>query len=174
MNTIQDQINKILRMTRGMIIFRAIVMLAIGIAMFFAPLPTLWWMTIIIGGIVMADGIILLSNAIQSDDELRSVTIINAILMIMLGIFSLSAPLLMDMIWVMLLGIWQFLSGLQYLFLRRSARHTLFTLTNGVLSILAGLFFMFLPFGGLLAATWLIAIVLIVSSVMNFITAFKL
>lgn len=174
MNTIQDQINKILRMTKGMIIFRAIVMLAIGVAMFFAPLPTLWWMTIVIGGIVMADGIILLSNAIQSDDELRSVTIINAILMIILGIFSLSAPLLMDMIWVMLLGIWQFLAGLQYLFLRRRARPTLFSLTNGVLSILAGLFFMFLPFGGLLAATWLIAIVLIVSSIMNFITAFKL
>lgn len=174
MNTIQNQINKIMRMTKGMIIFRAIVMLAIGVAMFFAPLPTLWWMTIVIGGIVMADGIILLSNAIQSDDELRSVTIVNAILMIILGIFSLSAPLLMDMIWVMLLGIWQFLAGLQYLFLRRRAPHTLFTLTNGILSILAGLFFMFLPFGGLLAATWLIAIVLIVSSVMNFFTAFKL
>ena len=62
MNTIQNQINKIMRMTKGMIIFRAIVMLAIGVAMFFAPLPTLWWMTIVIGGIVMADGIILLSN----------------------------------------------------------------------------------------------------------------
>ena len=78
MNTFQNQINKIMRMTKGMIIFRAIVMLAIGVAMFFAPLPTLWWMTIVIGGIVMADGIILLSNAIQSDDELRGVTVINA------------------------------------------------------------------------------------------------
>ncbi len=174
MNTIQNQIDTIFRMTRGMIIFRAIVMLIIGAAMFFAPLQTLWWMTIIIGAIVMADGIILLSDAIQSDDELRGVMIVNAILLIILGIFSLSAPLMMDMIWVMLLGIWQFLAGLQYLFLRRKTRHTMFTLTNGILSILAGLFFLFLPFGGLLAATWLIAIVLIVSSVMNFLTAFKL
>ena len=106
MNTIQNQIDTIFRMTRGMIIFRAIVMLIIGAAMFFAPLQTLWWMTIIIGAIVMADGIILLSDAIQSDDELRGVMIVNAILLIILGIFSLSAPLMMDMIWVMLLGIW--------------------------------------------------------------------
>ena len=174
MNSIQYQLNSIFRMTKGMTIFRAIVMLIIGIAMFFAPLQTLWWMTIVIGAIVMVDGIALFSGAMQSDDELRSVMMVNAILLIILGIFSLSAPLMMDMIWVMLLGIWQLLAGLQYLFLQKKSRHTLFTLTNGILSILAGLFFLFMPFGGLLAATWLIAIVLIISSIMNFFTAFKL
>lgn len=174
MNDIQSQINTIFRMTRGMTIFRAVIMLIIGIAMLFAPLQTLWWMTIVIGLIVMVDGIAILSGALQSDDELRNVMVVNAILLIILGIFSLSAPLMMDMIWVMLLGIWQLLSGLQYLFLRKRSRHTFFTLTNGVISVLAGLFFLFLPFGGLLAATWLIAIVLIASSVMNFFTAFKL
>ncbi len=174
MDTIQKQLNSILKMTRGMLIFRALIMLLIGIFMIFAPLQTLWWMTICIGAFVLVDGVMLLSASLQTQDELRGMMLINAVLLIMLGIFSLISPLIMDMVWVMLLGIWQLLSGLQYLFLRQHARHTFFTLTTGILSVLAGLFFLLLPFGGLLAATWLIAIVLLTSAVLSFITAFKL
>lgn len=174
MNTIQNQLNSILRMSKGMIIFRSAIMLLIGICMIFAPLQTLWWMTICIGAIVLIDGIIILAASLQSQDELRGVMLINSALLIILGIFSLFSPLMMDMVWVMLLGIWQLLSGLQYLFLRKRARHTFFTLMTGILSVLAGLFFLFVPFGGLLAATWLIAIILIVSAVLTMITAFKL
>ena len=174
MNTIQNQLNSILRMSKGMIIFRSAIMLLIGICMIFAPLQTLWWMTICIGAIVLIDGIMILAASLQSQDELRGVMLINSALLIILGIFSLFSPLMMDMVWVMLLGIWQLLSGLQYLFLRKRARHTFFTLMTGILSVLAGLFFLFVPFGGLLAATWLIAIILIVSAVLTMITAFKL
>lgn len=174
MNTIQNQLNSILRMSKGMIIFRSAIMLLIGICMIFAPLQTLWWMTICIGAIVLIDGIMILAASLQSQDELRGVMLINSALLIILGIFSLFSPLMMDMVWVMLLGIWQLLSGLQYLFLRKRARHTFFTLMTGILSVLAGLFFLFVPFGGLLAATWLIAIILIVSAVLTLITAFKL
>ena len=174
MDTIQNQLNSVLKMTRGMILFRALIMLILGICMIFAPLQTLWWMTICIGAIVLIDGVMLLSASLQSQNDLRGVMLINAALLIILGVFSLISPLIMDMVWVMMLGIWQLLSGLQYLFLRKRARHTFFTLVTGILSVLAGLFFLLLPFGGLLAATWLIAIVLLVSAVMSFITAFKL
>ena len=174
MDTIQNQLNSILKMTRGMIIFRAMIMLIIGACMIFAPLQTLWWMTICIGAIVLIDGIMLLSASLQNQNELQGVMLINAALLIILGGFSLISPLIMDMVWVMMLGIWQLLSGLQYLFLRKRARHTFFTLVTGILSVLAGLFFLLLPFGGLLAATWLIAIVLLTSSAMNFAAAFKL
>ena len=174
MNTIQNQLNSILRMSKGMIIFRSAVMLLIGICMIFEPLQTLWWMTICIGAIVLIDGIMILAASLQSQDELRGVMLVNSALLIMLGILSLFAPLMMDMVWVMLLGIWQLLSGLQYLFLRKRSRHTFFTLVTGILSVLAGLFFLFVPFGGLLAATWLIAVILIVSAVLTVITAFKL
>ena len=174
MDTIQNQLNSILKMTRGMIIFRAMIMLIIGVCMIFAPLQTLWWMTICIGAIVLIDGVMLLSASLQSKNELQGVMLINAALLIILGVFSLISPLIMDMVWVMMLGIWQLLAGLQYLFLRKRTRHTFFTLVTGILSVLAGLFFLLLPFGGLLAATWLIAIVLLTSSVMNFVTAFKL
>ena len=174
MNTIQNQLNSILRMSKGMIIFRSAVMLLIGICMIFEPLQTLWWMTICIGAIVLIDGVMILAASLQSQDELRGVMLVNSALLIMLGIFSLLAPLMMDMVWVMLLGIWQLLSGLQYLFLRKRSRHTFFTLITGILSVLAGLFFLFVPFGGLLAATWLIAVILIVSALLTVITAFKL
>ena len=174
METIQSQINTIFRMTRGMIIFRAAVMLIIGVCMLFAPIQTLWWMTIAVGTVVLADGIMILSASLKSHDELRGVMLVNAALLIILGIFSLISPLLMDMVWVMMLGVWQLLSGLQYLFLQKRARHTLFTLTTGILSVLAGLFFLLVPFGGLLAATWLIAIVLLTSAVLSLMTAFKL
>ena len=174
MDTIQNQLNSILKMTRGMIIFRAMIMLIIGVCMIFAPLQTLWWMTICIGAFVLIDGVMLLSASLQSKNELQGVMLINAALLIILGVFSLISPLIMDMVWVMMLGIWQLLAGLQYLFLRKRTRHTFFTLVTGILSVLAGLFFLLLPFGGLLAATWLIAIVLLTSSVMNFVTAFKL
>lgn len=174
MDTIQNQLNSILKMTRGMIIFRAMIMLIIGVCMIFAPLQTLWWMTICIGAIVLVDGVMLLSASLQSKNELQGVMLINAALLIILGVFSLISPLIMDMVWVMMLGIWQLLAGLQYLFLRKRTRHTFFTLVTGILSVLAGLFFLLLPFGGLLAATWLIAIVLLTSSAMNFVTAFKL
>ena len=167
MNTIQNQLNSILRMSKGMIIFRSAVMLLIGICMIFEPLQTLWWMTICIGAIVLIDGVMILAASLQSQDELRGVMLVNSALLIMLGIFSLLAPLMMDMVWVMLLGIWQLLSGLQYLFLRKRSRHTFFTLITGILSVLAGLFFLFVPFGGLLAATWLIAVILIVSALLT-------
>ena len=174
MDTIQSQINSMFRMTRGMIIFRAAVMLIIGVCMLFAPLQTLWWMTICIGAVVLVDGIMILSASLRSRDELRGAMLVNAVLLIILGLFSLISPLIMDMIWVMMLGIWQLLSGLQYLFLRKRAHHTLFTLMTGILSVLAGLFFLFVPFGGLLAATWLIAIILLISAVLSLMTAFKL
>ena len=174
MNNISNQLNSILKMTKGMMIFRAVIMFIIGVCMIFAPLQTLWWMTVCIGAFVLIDGVTLLSGALQARDELRGIMLINAVLLIMLGLFSLVSPFLMDMVWVMLIGVWQLLAGLQYLFLRKSGKHTVFTMLNGILSVLAGLFFLLLPFGGLLAASWLIAAVLITSAVLSFTGAFRL
>ena len=175
MNTIQDQVNSILRMTKGMLFFRAAVMLITGCCMLFAPLATLWWMTIIIGAIILVDGGMMLAAAIAAPgDDDRGVMIINSVLMLMLGIFSLLSPVLMDMVWVLLLGIWQLLSGMQYLFLRKKSSHTFFTLLNGILSVLCGIFFILMPFAGLLAASWLLAILLMASGVLALTSAVKL
>ena len=175
MNNISNQLNRIFKMTRWMMILRAIIMFICGGCMFFAPLPTLWWMTVCIGTIVLIDGVIMLYSALQSEDyELRGTLTVNAVLLILLGLFSLVSPFLMDMVWVMLIGVWQLLAGLQYLFLRKHLKHTFFTLLNGILSVLAGLFFLLLPFGGLLATSWLIAGVLIASAILALAGAFKL
>ena len=174
MNEIQKQASSIMRMSRGMLIFRAVITLVLGVCMLFAPIATMWWMTICIGAVITVDGSMMLAAAISAKDDQRGVMLISACLMIMLGLFSLISPLMMDMVWVMFLGVWQLLSGLQYLFLRKKSKHTMLTILNGIVSVLCGLFFILLPFGGLLAFTWLTAIVLIISGVMAFISAFKL
>ena len=174
MDDIQTQVARIFNMTRSMLFFRGIIMLILGIFIFIAPLQTLWWMTICLGAVVLVDGIMMLSASLQSRGDLKGIMAINASLLIILGIFSLLSPLMMDMLWIMLLGIWQFLAGLQYLFLRKGSRHSAFTLLNGIVTALAGIFFMFLPFAGLLAASWLIGAVLLTSAFLSFVSGWKL
>ena len=100
--------------------------------------------------------------------------IIDAIFLIMLGFFAVISPLMMDVIWIMLIGIWEILSGLQSIFLREESNAPRLTLTSGIISIIIGIFFLAAPSAGVMGITWLIALFLLAAAAVCFFTAWKI
>ena len=174
MKYISRSIPDLLKVSKRMLILRGIVLLLLGVSMFYKPLFTLWYLTVAIGILVIIDGIAALAATLRGKNQLRSIMIIDAIFLIMLGFFAVISPLMMDVIWIMLIGIWEILSGLQSIFLREESNAPRLTLTSGIISIIIGIFFLAAPSAGVMGITWLIALFLLAAAAVCFFTAWKI
>lgn len=173
MNSVEEQVEMPGKASKQMIFLRGIIMLLLGIGIFFKPAYSLWWITMLVGALVIIDGALTLYSSLRIRHEVRVIMIVDAIFLILLGIFAIISPLLMDVVWVMLIGIWEILTGLQSIFMRRKPDQCIMPMISGIISVLIGLFFLALPIAGLLTLSWLIGIVLIAGAVSCFITVWR-
>ena len=174
MNLFTETLGAPEKMSKNMLFLRGIIMLILGICIFFKPAFTLWWLTILLGALVLFDGVLTMFASLKIKSEVKSIMIADAIFMILLGFFALISPLLMDLIWIMLIGIWEILTGLQSIFMRRESDNLLLSTISGVISVVIGLFFLALPAVGMMTLFWLVGIALIIAAIVCFYSVWKL
>ena len=149
---------KFRRVSRMALFTRAIILLLLGFLILFRPLPSITIGVIVLGFYVAFEGVTLLANALQLPPRSRSLVIINALVLLLLGIMAIIFPWMMGEYAVIFLGAWQIVNGVQCLLLLAGHRHKIKILCTGLVTVAVGIFFMLVPFWGLLTLSWLLAI----------------
>lgn len=161
--------------SRGMLVFRAVILLLLGILLVAKPLLTAASLTLVIGVFLMIEAFFALWSAFADRRGKRWLGILYAVLTLLAGLLCFLLPLAMDFAWVIVLGCWQLVAGFNYFVLafRRAAPSVAMAVVNGVLSLFVGVIFIIAPFAGLLAAVWILGALLILAAIILLVGAFE-
>lgn len=160
------------RSTAGALIWRGIIMLIFSLLLWVAPARSIMALTMVIGAFLVAGGVLAFFTAFRNGAEGRELMIFNAVALTLLGLFTVIFPGRADIFWVLMVGVYQIFSGIQELFCRGSRTHIVWI--SGVISLLVGITLIFAPWAGLMAFTWLLALLLSAASILTIITGIKL
>ena len=128
-------------------ILRGAVELLIGILLLARPGATLRLLTVIFGILLTVDGVAMLLVALRSKDPIRNWTLANAVALVILGVVAICAPFKMDMLLMVVLGVWQIVSAVTDLL--GGGWRKAWGLVSGLLSLAVGIVFVVLPFAAL-------------------------
>ena len=173
MKEVAAEFKELFAVSRSMLILRGLIFLLLGVFLFFRPVATLWWLTLCVGAVVLVDGIMMFAASFRHSGSRRGLMIADSVFLVLLGIFALSSPFIADVLWVVFVGLWQILSGIQAFFLKDGESRS-WLIFSGILSVLLGIFFILAPFAGLLTLSWLLALALIISAFGSFAGAWDL
>jgi len=137
-------LSAILRGLGRNLILRGIVEMIIGITLMLVPLEAFRVMTIAIGILLIVDGVVAALFALRTSGSDRNWTVVNAFVLLIVGVVTVCSPLLMDKLWMIALGIWQIASVLTSFF--NGGWRRLWSVLSGVLSLVVGIIFIVLPF----------------------------
>ncbi len=161
-----DILPTLLQGARKTLIWRGIIFMIFGVLIITRPVPAIA-VTVIVAGIYVAiEGTAILIQALKLPRRFRSMILINAVIMILLGLAAIIFPYLMGEYAVIFFGAWQLVNGVQCLYLMKTPGHRVRSFITGMFSITAGLFFIVMPLFGLLAMSWLLSALFITSSLM--------
>lgn len=145
-----------LRGAGNLLLVRGILVLLAGLLMFYNPQTTLIYTILFFGIYVLSEGIFNLIRSSRSMPDGTQPFGCTGIFQTVLGLAMISAPWKFGAMAVLLLGLWLLVSGLGNV-LGAGAR-TGGTMISGVLSILAGVFFLATPWVGVATLGLVIAI----------------
>ena len=169
-----EVIPDLLHGARKTLIWRGIIFMIFGVLIITRPIPTIA-ITVIIAGIYVAiEGIAILTQALKLPRRVRGMIVINAVIMILLGLAAVIFPYLMGEYAVIFFGAWQLVNGVQCLYLMKTPGHRVRSFITGMFSIMAGLFFIVMPLFGLLAMSWLLSALFITSALMMLATGWSI
>lgn len=169
-----DVFPDLLHGARRALIWRGIIFMIFGVLILTRPVPTIAATVIIAGVYVAIEGIAILIQAMKLPRKVRSMLVINALIMVLLGVAAVIFPQLMGEYAVIFFGAWQLVNGVQCLYLMKTPGHRVKSFFTGLFSIAAGLFFIIMPLMGLLAMSWLLAALFITSAAMMLVTGWSL
>lgn len=159
---------------RKALIWRGIIFMIFGVLIITRPVPAIA-VTVIIAGIYVAiEGAAFLVQALKLPHKFRSMLLLNAVIMILLGLAAIIFPYLMGEYAVIFFGAWQLVNGIQCLYLMKTPGHRVRSFITGIFSIIAGLFFVLMPLFGLLAMSWLLSALFITSSLIMLATGWSM
>ncbi len=149
---------------------RGVVLLLLGILLLCRPILTVTVITVAIGVFLICSAFWTLGVVLSIGGRGRFAGVVYALLTLVLGITAVVNPLLMDCTWIFLLGCWQIAAGVNGLFsIRRNGPKMRFiTILNSLTALFVGVVFIIWPFSGLVAASWLPGIFLIMFSALFF------
>lgn len=164
----------LLQGARKTLIWRGIIFMIFGVLIITRPVPAIA-VTVIIAGIYVAiEGAAFLVQALKLPHKFRSMLLLNAVIMILLGLAAIIFPYLMGEYAVIFFGAWQLVNGVQCLYLMKTPGHRVRSFITGMFSIIAGLFFVLMPLFGLLAMSWLLSALFITSSLIMLATGWSM
>lgn len=146
-----------LKKSRWNLILRGIILLLIGAVMFANPESFFRTLTMIIGVILLIDGVFMLGFTL-SWGRIGSINFILAVIILLIGLFALLHPQGTNLIIACAVGLWIFLSAVQDIYLGimvREARSLWWFITAFFMLILGGVIFV-APWTGIeIAGVWL-------------------
>ncbi len=141
---VHSMLSAILRGLGRNLILRGIVEMIIGILLLLTPLEAFRVLTIIIGALLISDGIVAALFAFRTESADRNWSVVNAFVLLIVGVVTVCSPLLMDKLWMIAIGIWQIASVITALC--NGGWRRLWAVLSGVLSLVIGVIFIALPF----------------------------
>ena len=160
-----------MRMLSRDLILRGILEALLGLLLLAKPVQTAVFITVVIGVFLLIDGATLLILGVRTPGPGRKWLIVNAALLLLLGAFTVWRPIMVDSLWVVVLGVWQILGGIEAL---AGGGRKVWNVLSGVLSLLLGAVFVVSPFVGLLSILWLLGILLAFSGAVTVVAGIKI
>ena len=145
---------------RSALLIRGLVFFVLGLIGLFRPLAGMAAVTIILGIILLADamGALFLSIACR-----RFSGVLWSILLCAAGILMIVQPMETDKLIAIVLGVWLIITGAGELLSAPVSPSRLILSGSGVVSILIGILLVVVPFAGVAALSWLVAVLLLIS-----------
>ena len=154
------------------LIVRGIIMVLFGLLFWARPIQVMNIIIIIIGMMLIIDSVPLFISSFGLKGQSKTVMIIPAMIMLILGLLCTFNALGIARIGIVIIGIWQLISGIQSISTARNSGSL--GIVSALLTILVGVILVVSPIVGLLAYTWLLALCIIVSGVSAFLLGLKL
>lgn len=160
-----NDFQKLLRLSKWALIIRGILLLLLAGFFLFRPFQTEMAVTVVLGIYILLEGIALFAAAGRFRGTALAMTLINAAMLVLLGIFAIAAPWLTAVLFITIIGVWLIFGGMEYLLLPAPARtgRTL-AIAAGILSVITGLLFLISPFAAALTLGWVLATLLLISA----------
>lgn len=145
---------------RSALLIRGLIFLLIGLVGLFHPVGGMAAITVILGIFLLLDamGALFLSIACR-----LFFGILRSILLCASGIVMMIRPVEADVLIAVVLGVWLVLTGFGQLLSARVSPSRAILSGGGILSILIGILLVAAPFAGLMAFSWLIALLFLIS-----------
>ncbi len=153
-------------------IFRGILLVLLSGLLFCYPVETTTITTRIIGIGLLLDGILLLGAGFRAGEGRRELLVFNGFVLVLVGCLSVFKPLAVNWLWVIVIGIWILIAGLQSLFIGGSRLWS--SVFSGLILILVGGLFISAPWVGLLQIAWCLALLLMMTGTVLIVQGFRL
>lgn len=157
----------------GTLLFQGILLVVVGLALISNPVVSLVVITSIAGVFMIINSIFMIIGATKLAGNMRTSGIVSGALVLILGVLTILHPLMMNVFWIIFLGIWEVVIGIGMLsgkYLSNSG----YMKFSGLMLILVGIVFMIWPLAGLMAFVWVAGILMVVSGVMLLIAALRI
>lgn len=156
---------------RKALLRRGMLFLLFGVLIFFQPVTSIAVAVMVLGFYAVIEGVTSFMQLRKLPNGTRLVPLVNSVILLLLGAGAIIFPWQMGEYVIIFFGVWQIISGIQCLFLLKLPHQRVRTLLTGLFAIVSGVFFIAAPLLGLLAASWLFALLFAVSGVMMIVTA---
>jgi len=145
---------------RSALLFRGLIFFVLGLLWLFRPIDSLAAVTIFLGVFLLIDamGALFLSFACR-----RFFGFFWSLLLCIAGIVMIMRPVAADRLLVIGLGVWLIITGAGELLSSQVSEKKILISSSGILSIVIGILLAAAPFVGLMAVSWLVALLLLIS-----------
>ena len=163
-NSVPQADSPLIPIFRGLgrnLIFRGILEIVFGALLLIVPDKTITILTYVIGVALILSGATQLLAAALSKSSKKSWSVINGIVLLLFGVITVCSPLLMEYLWIVVLGLWLIVSGINEFF--GGGWRRLWGIISCILSVAIGVIFIALPFASIGAIVMIVGWVFITS-----------
>ncbi len=162
---------RLFKATRTALFIRGTLFIVFGILLLFQEQRAIPITVMILGIYIIVEGIAMLLKLMRLPGNMQLLFLFNGLLLLLLGVCAVVFPWMMGEYAVIFFGAWQLISGIQFFLLMKTPGHRVRVFVSGLFSIIAGLFFIFMPLLGLLALTWVFSLLFIATGMMMYSSA---
>ena len=157
----------LIRGVSASLMLRAALMVVLGLLLVVNPGGSIAVLTMVIGIALLIVGGVGIAAALGggvsrfgflSVRGVRNTALFNSAAIVLIGIFSLVAPEKANIFWMLMIGLWQLITGLQGLF---GGSRSPFVWSPALLSVVIGVLLIVAPWTSLLTMVWLFGTLLI-------------
>ena len=154
------------------LILRGVLLTLFGLFFWLKPVQTMNIIIVCIGIFLLIDSIPQIINCFRNPAKRSALSVIPAAVVFILGILCVFNALGTAKIGIIIIGIWQIVSGFQSF---AAAKHSgILGVISALLTLLVGVILVTSPLIGLLAYTWLLALCVIISGVSSLLIGIQL
>ncbi len=137
-------------------------MVLLGVLLLMRPVEVMRFITVLVGILFLIEGGLPLVYSLQEGKGLRAYPLV----IVLFGVLCIVSPIIMNALWMILLGLWQLLAGINGFAQRKNAPKGTqgMLLIVSTLSLLLGLMFILAPMTSLVAIWWILGILLLLNA----------